>query len=121
MNKLPEGYAQNEYSFFRDLFLATAMKTCEMILSLDLDTMVCTTLLASPEGFRQEGAPEPWAEKHRRLMAAIHPEDREQMEEHWQQEGGKYGEANPPFFTARFGPYRNALVFFTKNYCGGDM
>ena len=113
-----------------------------MILSLDLDAMACTTLLASPEGFRQEGGPEPWEEKHRRLMAAIPPEDREQMEEHWQQEvakarvgnlfsaafrstllqeGGKYGEAIPAFFTARFGPCRSALVFFTKNYCGGGM
>ena len=85
MTQRPEGSATNEYSFFRDLFLATAMETYEMILSLDLDTMACTTLLASPEGFRQEGAPEPWEEKHRRLMAAIHPEDRGQMEGHWQQ------------------------------------
>ncbi len=112
MTQQPEVSAQNEYSFFRDLFLATAMEIYEMILSLDLETMVCTTLLASPEGFRQAGEAEPWAEKHRRLMAAIHPEDREQMEEHWQkeltearpggrfsatfrstllQEGGKYG------------------------------
>ena len=112
MTQQPEVSAQNEYSFFRDLFLSTAMEIYEMILSLDLETMVCTTLLASPEGFRQAGEAEPWAEKHRRLMAAIHPEDREQMEEHWQkeltearpggrfsatfrstllQEGGKYG------------------------------
>jgi diguanylate cyclase (GGDEF)-like protein len=88
------------------------METYEMILSLDLETMVCTTLLASPEGFRQEGEAEPWEEKHRKMMAAIHPEDRAQMEESWQreledahagarfsatfrstllQEGGKYG------------------------------
>ena len=86
MTHRPEGSAQNEYSFFRDLFLATAMETYEMILSLDLETMECTTLLASSEGFRQEGDKEPWEEKHRRMMAAIHPEDREEMEKRWQQE-----------------------------------
>jgi diguanylate cyclase (GGDEF)-like protein len=79
----PEDRSQNEYGFFRDLFLSTAMETYELVLSLDLETMVCTTLLASPEGFRQEGAPEPWEEMRPRLTAAIHPEDREQMEKRW--------------------------------------
>ena len=104
-----------------------------MILSLDLDAMACTTLLASPEGFRQEGGPEPWEEKHRRLMAAIPPEDREQMEEHWQQElakgrvgnrfsaafrstllqeGGKYGEAIP-VFSQRVSVHAEARLFFS--------
>ncbi len=86
MTQRSEGSAQNEYAFFRNLFLATAMEIYEMILSLDLDTMLCTTLLASSEGFRQEGGPEPWEKKHRRMMAAIHPEDREQTEQRWQKE-----------------------------------
>ncbi len=112
MTQRPLEPAQNEYSFYRSLFLATAMETYEMILSLDLDTMLCTTLLASADGFVQDGGPEPWEEKHRTMMAAIHPEDRAQMEDSWQrelsearaggrfsatfrstllQEGGKYG------------------------------
>ncbi len=86
MTLRPEGAAQSEYSFYRDLFLTTAMETYEMILALDLNDMTCTTLLASPEGFRQEGGPAPWEERHREMMAAIHPEDRREMEERWRRE-----------------------------------
>ena len=86
MTHRPEGSAQNEYIFFRDLFLATAMETYEMILSLDLEAMTCTTLVASPEGFRPEDGPTPWEEKHREMMAAIHPEDRVEIEKRWQRE-----------------------------------
>ena len=112
MTQRPEGSAQNEYAFFRDLFLATAMEIYGMILTLDLDTMTSATLLASPEGFRQESGPAPGEAKHRELMEAVHPEDRTEIEDRWQrvlaearvgsrfsatfrsrllQEGGKYG------------------------------
>ena len=86
MTQRHEEAAQNEYAFYRELFLATAMETYEMILSLDLEAMTCTTLVASPEGFRLEDGPTPWEEKHREMMAAIHPEDRVEIEKRWQRE-----------------------------------
>ena len=112
MTQRPDGAAQSEYAFYSDLFLTTAMEIYEVIITLDLDSMTCATLVTAPEGFRPEGEPAPWEVRHRELMAAIHPEDREEMESRWQreladahvgsrfsatfrstlrQEGGKYG------------------------------
>ena len=70
-------------SFFPELFLSTALETYELLLSLDLDSMLCTVLTAAEDGFRPEGAPRPWAEVQRELMEAIHPEDRSEMEARW--------------------------------------
>ena len=69
--------------FFRELFLATALETYELILILDLDTMRCTALTATAEGFAEDGAPCAWADKERELLETIHPEDRSEAESRW--------------------------------------
>jgi diguanylate cyclase (GGDEF)-like protein len=76
---------QSEAEYYRMLFLDTAMEIYELVIALDLENMTCTTLTTSEEGFVHRRGPEPWEEQHRRMLEALHPEDRQAIEDRLQE------------------------------------
>ena len=69
--------------FYRELYLNTAIESFRMILCLELETMRCSILRASTEGFSYAEKDVPWEEKRRDILDSIRPEDQPQIEASW--------------------------------------
>ncbi len=69
----------------RDLFLRTAQETYEVILCLDLASMICTELYPSEEGFVPQREPVSWELQQEALLSSVPPEDRKQLSDKLQQ------------------------------------
>ncbi len=65
----------------RELFLLTALETYEVILCLDLSTMLCTELYPAGDTFLPLEESIPWKDKLQTLLDSVPPEERVRLEE----------------------------------------
>ena len=65
----------------RELFLLTALETYEVILCLDLSTMLCSELYPAGDGFLPREEAVPWQDKLLELLDTVPPEERGHLEE----------------------------------------